>query len=645
MAQVVGKISYKYDGSGLDKAKQGLTSFGEGVTKLEGLITKALPVLSLSVVLKKVYEFGSACVKEFGDAERSLLGLEAACKSGGQSFSKLKDLMDDASKKTLASKDEVEKLVTEIASLGKSTSDVEKLTKASVALSNVTGKDLNSAFQLLNGTYEGQAGKLSKLIPEIGDLTKAQLQSGEAVDLVISKLTSMSDAMSTGYAQSVKNLKTSWGDLMEGFGANLEPVFSPWIAQIDNLISKWGEALKASATYKKAQSDWSMPAQASARKDQEQLLYGDGGKNPGGIELELKKARNDLLKAEASGTASFNDYGRVKALENRRQEIINAIDEIDERIRAIQSVTPIGDYFAPSSLIEAGKTFGQAVSGIMLDSLPYGGANDITKTNAGNGYYGWVPTDAPLANSMEGVGGANDLDKLKGGYDGPTYATEGGGETKKSDGWFLTVSKLFNSSIVGMIASISSIQKLMNPVMTVVQAIFNVLSPVIDNLLTPIIGCLTILGNSIGMVLTPLLQALEPVIELITNAFILLYNYAIRPLFNAIIWIIATVYNLIASVVNAVIRALNKIPFVNVKWRMDKMDYENMTLDAVSMDDVTKAGQDTVDSNSSSSSSSASYTAVRDINIYITVEGNIVPYSNFVTELRGAITDAERFNR
>jgi len=60
---------------------------------------------------------------------------------------------------SLASKDEIEGLVAELATLGKSDAEIDRITRAAVNLSNVTGQDLNTAFTLINGTYAGTAGK------------------------------------------------------------------------------------------------------------------------------------------------------------------------------------------------------------------------------------------------------------------------------------------------------------------------------------------------------------------------------------------------------------------------------------------------------------------------------------------------------
>lgn len=176
--------------------------------------------------------------------------------------------------------------------------------------------------------------------------------------------------------------------------------------------------------------------------------------------------------------------------------------------------------------------------------------------------------------------------------------------------------------LIDMFFQINSIRLILNPLQIVFQAILKTLQPVIDSLLKPLIGIFQIIGQTIGKMLIPLIMQLSPIIKLVSQAFIFIYNYALRPFGNAVIWLIVTINNMIANVVNAVIRALNKIPFVRISWRMETMSFDQMKLQSISEADLTSAGTEAMQQ--SAIGASATYTGVRDVTINIYFEHSFV---------------------
>ena len=79
-------------------------------------------------------------------------------------------------------------MVSELAALGKSSDEIDKISKASVYLSNVTGRDLNSSMTTLLNTYTGTTTQLKRLGIDVSDLMFVELKSGAAIDRVISSL-------------------------------------------------------------------------------------------------------------------------------------------------------------------------------------------------------------------------------------------------------------------------------------------------------------------------------------------------------------------------------------------------------------------------------------------------------------------------
>lgn len=195
-----------------------------------------------------------------------------------------------------------------------------------------------------------------------------------------------------------------------------------------------------------------------------------------------------------------------------------------------------------------------------------------------------------------------------------------------------------------LISSISSINKLLNPLQTILAAAMKTIGPVLNSLLKPLLGALQIIGVSLGKVIAPVLKILEPVITLVSKAFIWLYNFAIRPFGNAVIWLVTTINNAVANVMNAIIWALNKIPFVHIKWRMNKMSYEDNKLDKISQDDLNAYGNDSLET-TGISGTGASYTAGSSTTVNIVINTEVIAGESGIRDLalmiRNEISAAE----
>lgn len=147
----------------------------------------------------------------------------------------------------------------------------------------------------------------------------------------------------------------------------------------------------------------------------------------------------------------------------------------------------------------------------------------------------------------------------------------------------------FAGSLGGIIGAFSSVKAIISPFATILEGVMEVLGPVIDEVLAPLVGILKIVGNVIGSMLAPVLRILTPVIELITHAFVWLYNKAIVPTANGFIWLINMIRIGFANMINGVIRAINRIPFVNIGYVSVPGSTDGF-LSNIDLATVTKAG-------------------------------------------------------
>lgn len=104
-------------------------------------------------------------------------------------------------------------------SFGLVNSEAKEVARAAAELSAITGDDLLSSTEKLTKTYNGFLDKgLKQLVPELKNLTKEQLQSGEAVRIVAERFEGSATAATKTFGGQVNQLTKSLSDLSEELG-------------------------------------------------------------------------------------------------------------------------------------------------------------------------------------------------------------------------------------------------------------------------------------------------------------------------------------------------------------------------------------------------------------------------------------------
>lgn len=575
-----------------NKAEAGIKSAVASIGNLDAAAKKAGEMLknafAATAIIAGLEKLGTAaldCVKEFGDMDRTMTQLRVALGGNEQSFGRLTRLIDDMAGKTLASKDEVEGLVAELASLGKSDADIERITEASVALSNVTGKDLNAAFTMINATFSGTAGKLDKLVPEVGDLTKEQLAAGDAVDLLNRKFGAISDSMAGGITQQMNNLGKSWGDFKEAIGADLAPLFSPMISWIQQIADKWTASLTTHGKYMAA-----VRKAADERSIQDNIDIAVGQQQ--GIAKKLEAARAQVESDRRGGLVTTESQKKVDELVSQYKALTDTIRTLNDRLKTTE-----GERIAPASAAASGSSSASEGMGLLTpDELAraFGMSFGMLGNPAGI-------TMGQSASPLEGTGKGAGIEGI---------------------GGILNVIGPLVDAFGSMLAPLASVQALMDPLGTILAGVFEVLGPIIDDLLGPLVGILKIVGQTIGKMLAPALEMLKPIIDAIVKVFVFLYNNVVVPIYNGLMWVFNQIYNAFAGFINGILKMIDKIPGVKLKYRVAERDDDAGFLDKISIEDASAAG--TSSSSSSSGGGGASYTGSQPITFNFYNQGNVV---------------------
>ncbi len=145
-------------------------------------------------------------------------------------------------KTTVYADDAVIKVQAYAAALGHSEAQVGKMTTAAVGLAAGLGIGLDQAMSMLHKSTLGASKGLGQLVPGVKELTKEQLKSGAAIDMVTAKFSGYAEAMAKTGTGPLEQFKNRFGDLMEQFGKAALPLLNKIIEKFDKLTA-WFEKL------------------------------------------------------------------------------------------------------------------------------------------------------------------------------------------------------------------------------------------------------------------------------------------------------------------------------------------------------------------------------------------------------------------
>ena len=201
-----------------------------------------------------------------------------------------------------------------------------------------------------------------------------------------------------------------------------------------------------------------------------------------------------------------------------------------------------------------------------------------------------------------------------------------GGSTigDRAGGAFAAIAPLLGklgSGLASSIASLSTVQAILDPIGTILSGAMSVLEPLINKALAPLLGILTIVGKTIGTVLSPVLEFLATVTEALGRGFVWFYNKAIVPVANGFIMMFNAIRIGFARIINGIIRAINRIPFVNVGY-VTVPDIDSGTLSAIDYSALTASASSYTGSSTAGGSSSSVQQVT--INYHQTINGNVI---------------------
>lgn len=231
-------------------ASNDLMSLTQTLQKVGGAFKSAFTVGAVIGAVKQLgAAIGTMVTEDFGEANRAYAQLAMAL-GDSSAYDSVVANIDRLSKQTLAANGDIEAMVAELAALGKSADEINAISDASVALSNVTGKSLSSSMTIMLATLNGTTTQLKRMGIDLGDLTEEELKSGAAIEIVNEKFGQYSSMLAdTDLNQSLKNMGETWGDIKEKIGGVVAYNFGPMLRQLDAGFEAVGENVNSLTTY------------------------------------------------------------------------------------------------------------------------------------------------------------------------------------------------------------------------------------------------------------------------------------------------------------------------------------------------------------------------------------------------------------
>lgn len=240
------KIETKLDTSGIDKGLKDMKTKLDGAGKtldagakkgagfasnLKSLNTGALAaaagVAGVAVAVKKTVDALNDCAAAYRVQKNAEEALQIAAKNNpyldSESVYNLKNFAGELQNLSEIGDEVSIKVMSQLAATGRNEEQIMQIMTAAADMAAVTGQDIASAAQQLNATLNGNAGALGRQIEGINSLTKEELESGKAIEMVAKQYKGAAEATANVEVQ----LSNAWGDFKENIGRGWQNVTAP----------------------------------------------------------------------------------------------------------------------------------------------------------------------------------------------------------------------------------------------------------------------------------------------------------------------------------------------------------------------------------------------------------------------------------
>lgn len=643
------EINGKFNNSAVSQAQISLAKLQKSVTNIAGSLK--------GVIIAKVMQVGAAAINGATDAfkeqEAQLTRLNTSVKNNSSltagAFQRLQAEADKLTKSgaSIFSGEEVTKNQAFLASMKLNESQINSVMKAATDLSSTGVMPLDQAVKTLSKTYSGNAGKLKELNPAIASLTEEQLKNGDAVSIIAEQYKGMNEAMANTEAGKARQVQNTFEDMKKIIGEIVLSIknisFSYILKPLKNITNWLSKNKDKIINFFRYLPEIVLETGVFVRDILKKAFSWDF------LWKYLKIAFNFcwvfIKNFFKSWFAYINVLGSIiwEPLKYGFEIMIYGIKQtfyavmnffVDGLNNLLDKVNSVRSFFGKEKIGKFEK-WGKDDA-----KKPENNIGKNIKKAFGDAIKIWTESGKDIAttwvSSMKEIGGefkdefenfTNKIDGVLGREPPETGKKEDGDDDdppssspQEKENKAAPFKELFDTvknagGAIGWMGNVAErVAETGNPIIIIVEllkivleGLIEMLGPVLNSILAPLFGILRVIGKFLGIVLTPLLRILEPILRLLIKAFLFLYNNALVPIGNGLIFVFNLVYNAIAGFINGVSRLVRIITFGAVN--LGRASYRSLNegrLEKISETELSTEGRAALKSGGASGSQNAS---------------------------------------
>ncbi len=217
-ATVAYKVNGKADTAPIDKTKKAI----ENVAKAATAMKTAVAGFAVAKVFQGVNAVISGATSSFKNMNAALTKSNQAFAENAQltqeSVANIRDALNEFSAGNYFDGDSLNNAASLASQMGLNEEQIKKVMDAATEMAASGIMPLDQAVKKLSESYQGNAGDLAKLCPELKNLTEEQIKSGAAVDAMKKQYDGFRDTMSGTFEGMDKQWANSFGDLQASVG-------------------------------------------------------------------------------------------------------------------------------------------------------------------------------------------------------------------------------------------------------------------------------------------------------------------------------------------------------------------------------------------------------------------------------------------
>ncbi|MFP4066217.1 MAG: hypothetical protein ACLFS5_01830 [Spirochaetaceae bacterium] len=220
-------------------------------------------------------------------------------------------------------------LGTMLATTGRTEDQIREILTVAADLSAAMDMDMRTAVVNLNKTFGGTVGELGEVIPALKDLSKEELEAGEAVDFLRERVEGQAEALRNTTQGAMQAFANNWGDLKESLGEGAATLFNPIVEGLNSMIEGFNNAAGAIRQFRDARRDAAEVEGGGASADVETRHLEREVERLAG---EIEQRQTELARVQESAARALLGQGISEGTELFRRELEREIAPYEQAL-------------------------------------------------------------------------------------------------------------------------------------------------------------------------------------------------------------------------------------------------------------------------------------------------------------------------